>query len=206
MADNRVELGYGFVRQQGNEEHLCSTVDDPAQYFIASLLGLHLGGVTFGRLRADEKIDGMVAILGKQDERTRDNSSSRAGELVVLIRDGDMSKPDDGQYVEVLRLRHNSTYIRGISERIAALEARGGQGMWKQYPGDEAWDPVGAAMEADYAEAGQTLNAGSARWFGRTIWDAVAGDGQRVLSVDESIRKHRNEWRAVLGLPPLNPQ
>lgn len=72
------------------------------------------------------------------------------------------------------------------------------------YPGDVVWDAVGVALFADYAVAGQSPNPQMGRWFGRTIWDAVAGDptGQ-VLTIPESIKKHRAEWRAVLGLPPV---
>lgn len=70
------------------------------------------------------------------------------------------------------------------------------------YPGDDVWDAVGYTLFADYAEAGQAPNPLMGRWFGRTIWDATEGDGTRVLTVDESIAKHRREWRSALGLPP----
>jgi hypothetical protein len=68
------------------------------------------------------------------------------------------------------------------------------------YPGDLYFiEKVGMPLEADYALAGQQLNAGSATWFGRTIFDAVAG----ALTMDASVAKHRAEWRAALGLPPV---
>lgn len=74
----------------------------------------------------------------------------------------------------------------------------------KPYPGDAVWDSVGAILFADYAEAGQAPNSQMGRWFGRTIWDATEGDQNGVvLTVDASIKKHRGEWRAVLGLPPV---
>jgi len=110
-------LAYGFMEAEGNELHVCSSVADPAQLFLASLLGLHLGGVTFGRLRVDRKIDGLVGIFGKQDERTRDNPDSRAGELTISIRDGDLTKPDDQQYQVVAIFRHDGVWIKGISDR-----------------------------------------------------------------------------------------
>lgn len=72
------------------------------------------------------------------------------------------------------------------------------------YPGDAVWDAVGVVLFADYAAAGQVPNPQMGRWFGRTIWDATEGDAAGVvLTVEASITKHRAEWRAVLGLPPL---
>jgi hypothetical protein len=72
----------------------------------------------------------------------------------------------------------------------------------KPYPGDQVWDGVGAVLFADYAAAGQAPNPQMGRWFGRTIWDATAGDAAgNVLTVEDSIKKHRAEWKAALGLP-----
>jgi hypothetical protein len=74
----------------------------------------------------------------------------------------------------------------------------------KPYPGDPVWDAVGVTLFADYAQAGQAPNPQMGRWFGRTIWDATEGDESgAVLTVEASIKKHRAEWRAVLGLPPV---
>lgn len=70
----------------------------------------------------------------------------------------------------------------------------------KPYPGDLYFiERVGMPLEADYALAGQRLNAGSATWFARTIFDAVSG----AMTMEQSVAKHRAEWRAALGLPPL---
>lgn len=68
------------------------------------------------------------------------------------------------------------------------------------YPGDSRWDAVGAILFADYRAAGQEPNAAMGRWFGRVIWDAVAGDEHgKVWTISDSITKHRPEWQAVLG-------
>lgn len=66
----------------------------------------------------------------------------------------------------------------------------------KPYPGDRAFDIVGEQLEADYREAFQSLNAQSATWFARTIYDYLHGG----MTLEESIKKHRAEWREVLGL------
>ena len=66
----------------------------------------------------------------------------------------------------------------------------------KAYPGDQQFSQIGEVLESDYREAGQKLNAGSATWFARTIWDHAHGG----LTMEQSIAKHRAEWRAALGL------
>lgn len=63
------------------------------------------------------------------------------------------------------------------------------------YPGDETFDQIGAILWADYAEAGRVPDAAVGRWFGRTVFDYIAG-----MSMSDSIKKHRAEWRAALGL------
>lgn len=66
------------------------------------------------------------------------------------------------------------------------------------YPGDAVFDAIGVALFADYALALQAPNPGMARWIGRCVYDYLAG-----MPMDQAIHKHRNGWRAVLGLPPL---
>jgi hypothetical protein len=68
----------------------------------------------------------------------------------------------------------------------------------KAYPGDGTFLEVGAILESDYKAAGRPgLDAGSGVWFGRVVWDHLAGK----LTMAESVAKHRPEWRAALGLP-----
>lgn len=68
----------------------------------------------------------------------------------------------------------------------------------KPYPGDAFFvEKIGAVLEADYAEAGQTLNAGSATWFARPIWGYV----NEGLTIEQAVARARKEWRAALGLP-----
>lgn len=91
--------------------------------------------------------------------------------------------------------------LRAFSIVSIGGEYQGGGGGGvpsKPYPGDQFfWHSVGDVLEADYHEAGQLLNAGSSVWFARTIWDHV----NEGLTMDQSIAKHRAEWRHALGLP-----
>jgi hypothetical protein len=65
------------------------------------------------------------------------------------------------------------------------------------YPGDQVGVQIGTVLFADYAEAGQAPNPGMGVWFMRTCWDVA---NSPYLSVEESIMKHRAEWRAILGI------
>jgi hypothetical protein len=68
------------------------------------------------------------------------------------------------------------------------------------YPGDAVWDEFGRVYESDVRRAGQTLNAQSFRWAGRTIHD----DYMEGLTLEASIAKHRREWCDILGIPVVN--
>jgi hypothetical protein len=68
--------------------------------------------------------------------------------------------------------------------------------VFPPYPGDPVFDQIGVALFADYSLAGQPPNPGMGRWFGRTVYDYLAG-----MPIEKSIEKHRAEWKAVLGLP-----
>lgn len=64
---------------------------------------------------------------------------------------------------------------------------------------------VGAALESDMKQAGQTMNAGSAAWAARAAFLVVRafdkhGDHRERDAIVKSVR---NEWRALLGQPPL---
>ena len=66
------------------------------------------------------------------------------------------------------------------------------------YPGDAYFTTnIGVPLEADYKKVGQSLNAGSATWFARTIWRHVV----EGMPIDESVAKSQKEWRQALGFP-----
>jgi hypothetical protein len=63
-------------------------------------------------------------------------------------------------------------------------------------PEEEKW--LGDQFKQDYDEAGRPADYDTITWGARTYYDYCSG-----LSMDASVRKHRNECRAGLGLPPL---
>jgi hypothetical protein len=66
------------------------------------------------------------------------------------------------------------------------------------YPGDGPFNALAKLILADYARKGEAPNEGVGQWFGRTVYDWAVGN---EASLDASIRKHRAEWCAILGIP-----
>ena len=73
--------------------------------------------------------------------------------------------------------------------------------------GDDAFfrTQIGVPLQADMALAGQTLNDGSSVWFSRTTYEILAESLKAGRQIDAApiVRKYRNQWRAILGLPPI---
>lgn len=68
------------------------------------------------------------------------------------------------------------------------------------YPQNEGvLDATGAALFADFAEAGQGPNPQMFRFAFRVAYDWLVGN---VPSLEAAEAKHRPEWRGLLGLPP----
>lgn len=77
-------------------------------------------------------------------------------------------------------------------QSLPSYEALGGDAYFRS--------AVGVPLQADMALVGQMLNDGSSVWFSRTIYDILAAGG---VDKDKIALKHRNEWRALLDLPPV---
>ena len=73
--------------------------------------------------------------------------------------------------------------------------------------GDDAFfrEKIGVPLQADMALAGQPLNDGSSVWFSRSIYEMVteAVKAGHMVDVAPIVKKYRNQWRAILGQPPI---
>jgi hypothetical protein len=73
--------------------------------------------------------------------------------------------------------------------------------------GDDAFfrASIGVPLQADMLVAGQPLNDGSSVWFSRTTYEILteALKAGHMIDTAPIVRKYRNQWRAILGLPPL---
>jgi hypothetical protein len=65
--------------------------------------------------------------------------------------------------------------------------------------GDEGGRKITRQLEADYKRAGKAgLDADCGLWQQRVSYDFLVGN---CGTVEESIKKHRAEWCAALGIP-----
>lgn len=73
--------------------------------------------------------------------------------------------------------------------------------------GDDAFfrAMIGVPLQADMAMAGQPLNDGSSVWFSRSLYEIIteAVKAGHMIDVQPIVRKYRNQWRAILGQPPV---
>lgn len=73
--------------------------------------------------------------------------------------------------------------------------------------GDDAFfrNHIGIPLQADMAQTGQPLNDGSSVWFSRITYSLLVAMIKAGGPVDPApiVKVHRNEWRAILGLPPV---
>lgn len=73
--------------------------------------------------------------------------------------------------------------------------------VYPPYPADESViDAAGVALFADFAQANRTPDPQVFRFAFRVAYSWLT---KETPSLDASIAKHRKEWRAMLGLPPL---
>ena len=73
--------------------------------------------------------------------------------------------------------------------------------------GDDAFfrNEIGVPLQADMLSVGQPLNDGSSVWFSRTTYEILeqALKAGHMIDVAPIVTKYRNQWRAVLNLPPI---
>lgn len=73
--------------------------------------------------------------------------------------------------------------------------------QYPPYPPNESdVDGAGVALFADFAQAGQPPNPQMLRFAFRIAYSWLT---KEVADLPASVAKHRREWRALLGLPPL---
>lgn len=110
---DRAEMEWGYIEFGKNEFLIVSTVTDPPKVRQAAISGISLGAMSWGRLRSDGKVDEMILIQGKQDERTRSDPNSRAGEFTIHINDG-LGTNGDGM-IPVVEARWDGIRIKGVN-------------------------------------------------------------------------------------------
>lgn len=113
MSVERITMPWGYVEFGNNEVSVISTVTDPPKVRMATLMGVGLGAVSWGRLRSDGRQEEMVLLQGKQDERRRNNPLDYSGELTIHLRNGALQ--GDAAMVKIVELRHDTVWIKGLT-------------------------------------------------------------------------------------------
>jgi hypothetical protein len=84
-----------------------------------------------------------------------------------------------------------------VAPKIASLPTP----QYPPYPPNESdVDGAGVALFADFGMSGQPPNPQMFRFAFRVAYSWLT---QEVPDLPASVAKHRKEWRAILGLPPL---
>jgi hypothetical protein len=160
-------------------------------------------------------VDAVVATLHGQDERwghLRKNPGqtqlhTHAGDAALYLSDvagqstavdfiGGAGGPNPQPGWGVDQPRYSTSDWLDPFEHVAGIRpTRSMRGVTEPYAGDAVFDALGVVLFSDYAAAGQAPTPKMGRWFGRTIHDWIAGN---TKTLDESIAKHRAEWRTAL--------
>jgi hypothetical protein len=159
------DLPWGwFGPYNNNELAIVSEVEDPPMMWFASKHGGSLGSLTFGRQRPDGRLEAMILIQGKQDERTKGASgnASLTGELTVHIRNGAAAPGnDDAQFIKVLELRHDGCWIIGMDGHAPSFPVPNHPAVDPVEPtAPPAPEPVDTSLHFNYRGSNYDVHAG----------------------------------------------
>lgn len=98
--------------------------------------------------------------------------------------------------------RPNNPWVKAI---IGTAQPQPTMPNYEDLGGDAYWrNEIGKTLQADMAMVGQTLNDGSSTWFSRPIFRILhAYANGQTPDRPAIITSVRNEWRKILGLPPV---
>jgi hypothetical protein len=108
----RIQRPWGAIVITNNEVTIESHVDDPPAFRLHSG-SESLGKVSFAKVRADGRVDELVLIQGKKDERTRGREDVPYGELTVHVK-GPLRHPDDDGMRPTFLMLHDYTWVKNL--------------------------------------------------------------------------------------------
>jgi hypothetical protein len=165
--------------------------DGQGAFVDACVSTLHGLDPNWGHLR---KRSGQTAVHGHGEDAALYKLPDGAARAVDFIGAAGGPNPQPGWGVDSFAYKHED-WIDPVAHGAISQPP---PPVVKPYPGDTFFiEKIGQQLEWDYAEAGQTLNAGSSVWFSRTIWRHV----NEGMTMEQSTAQSRKEWRAALGLP-----
>jgi len=127
--------GYVLIGSGINDVLVVSTGSDPVNLKFASLSGISLGAMSWGRLREDGNIEMKVLFQGKIAENTRlnPNIKDQGGEFTIHCHDGiqhfdSQGNPNDDMSMRLsLMARHDVVWVPRL---VTAADMPGGLPGW----------------------------------------------------------------------------
>ena len=171
------------------------THEGQGAYVDAVVSTLHMVDPRWGHLR---KRGGQTNIHGHGEDAALYKFSDGTALAVDFIAGAGGSNPQPGWGVGTFVYKHDDWMDPTKHGEVVAVPI---PPQYPPYPQPEdPLDAAGVALFADFAEAGQPPNPQMFRFAFRVAYSWLT---KEVPSLQASIDKHRKEWRAILGLPPL---
>jgi hypothetical protein len=163
------------------------------------------GGVNLKRGGPQQSID---ALAFPNPTGARDASGTYKGvEIIDIVNGAEGSNPSIG-WGDVTQVTMDSGNPGGWKAGSLSGETPGVHLPSYAELGDDVFfrAMIGVPLFADYLMANQSPNDGMSVWFSRAIYRLMAAfinaNGKPVDAAGE-VKIVRNEWRGLLGLPPL---
>lgn len=178
-----------------------TTHDGQAKYVDDAVMALHAHDPKWGHLR---KFGGQTQIHGHaEDSALYNDGADGALQSVDFIANAGLPnaapawQPDTPRYSRSHWMHPQDHPPIEPQILIPSYAALGDDPFFRAQ--------IGVPLQADMALAGQVLNDGSSVWFSRTTYSLLVAMIKAGGPVDPApiVKVYRNQWRAILGLPPL---
>ena len=104
---------YGRVEHEGNELLVISDNSDPPKVRCRAPAASGVKGTySFDTQRQDGRYEEIGWVMGKQDERSRDNPYDFTGQVDINVRRYVPGTPDDPQFIKVLECKWDGIHMR----------------------------------------------------------------------------------------------
>lgn len=168
-----------------------ATHDGQAAFVDAVVLALHAKDAKWGHLK---KHPGQTQIHGHGEDSALYLSDTPGQSCAVdFISGAGTAGARPGWIVDTPRYSA-SDWLDPTTHSVKPVEPP--KPVKPPYNGDAYYNRVSAVLYADYAAAGRPLDPDCGCWFGRVDYDIYV----QGMTPEQSIQKHRPEWRAALGL------
>ena len=170
------------------------THDGQAAFVDAVVRALHTNNAKWGHLK---KKPGQTNIHGHAEDAALFKLPDNQARAVDFVAGAGGPNPQPGWLVDSFPYTHADWLDPDNHDQPAPNPSP----QYPPYPfPEDAVDGAGIALFADFGQAGQPPNPHMFRFAFRVAYSWLT---KEVADLPASVAKHRREWRAILGLPPL---